>query len=131
MKHILAPFRDEDGSATIEFIGILPLVFIMMLVLWQFLVSVHGIIVTQSAVNEAAKVYSITESSAEASAAAQNIIQTAGSYITFSNAPITGSDQFTAQVSVTIDLVFLPEKIFGMNKPSFTYSSQASGKVIQ
>lgn len=48
---------NEKGSVTVEFIAILPFVFLIMLICWQFLVGVYGVIISQSAANEAAKVY--------------------------------------------------------------------------
>ena len=65
---------EEEGSATLEFLGMVPLVFMVMMIAWQFVVGVHGVIVAQSAVNEAAKVYSITGEWTEARAAAQSTV---------------------------------------------------------
>ena len=123
----------EDGSATLEFLGMVPLVFMLMLIIWQFVVGVHGVIVTQSAVNEAAKVYSITGEWDQAKVAAQKTVQTGAKYLTFNNAQttVTGSDTFTAKVSVDIDLIFFPDKLFPNGTPSLAYSSEASGKVIE
>lgn len=122
--------NNEKGSASIEFIGIIPLVFLIMLILWQFLISAYAVIITQSAANEAAKVYSITESASEAYAAASTIVNTAGSSIEFSGSTISGADDFKATVSVKIKFVFLPDEWFA-SPPFHPFSSDASGKVIQ
>ncbi|MBO8164394.1 MAG: pilus assembly protein [Brevibacillus sp.] len=105
-------FNSQKGSVTIEFIGILPAVFIAMLVLWQFLLGVYAVIVTQSAANEAAKVYAITGDESEAEQAAENIVETAGETLTFGHVSIThtASDgYFTVHVDVSFNLTFLPE----------------------
>ncbi len=47
--------RNERGVATIEFLAMLPLVFFIMMVFFQFLVAGYAIIIAQSAANEAAK----------------------------------------------------------------------------
>lgn len=131
LKEIIVKLKNnEKGSASIEFIGIIPLVFMIMLVLWQFLISAYAVIVAQSAVNEAAKVYSITESSSEADMAAANIVNTAGSSIQFLGSGISGGDEFEAEVNVDIKFVFLPDKWFS-TVPSYTFTSDASGKVIK
>lgn len=122
--------RNEAGSASIEFIGILPLVFMLMLILWQFLISAYAVILGQSAVNEAAKVYAITSDAVQAEAAASKILNTAGSSISFAGSSISGTNEFNATVNVKIDFVFLPDKWFNP-KPSYTFPSEASGKVIR
>lgn len=124
--------RDEEGSATLEFLGMVPLVFLVVMIAWQFVVGVHGVIVAQSAVNEAAKVYSITGDWGEARAAAQSTVHHI-SYLKMksANAAMTGDSQFNATVSVDIDLIFLPDKLFPGGAPSIPFTSEASGKVIE
>ncbi|OCA80721.1 TadE family protein [Bacillus sp. FJAT-27986] len=128
-----ALIQRENGSATLEFLGMVPLVFMLMLIIWQFVVGVHGVIVTQSAVNEAAKVYSITGEWDQARAAAEKTVQTGAKYLTFNSAQtsVTSSDIFTAKVSVNIELIFFPDKLFPNGAPSLAFSSEASGKVIE
>ncbi|WP_245959527.1 TadE/TadG family type IV pilus assembly protein [Neobacillus piezotolerans] len=127
--------KEDRGSSTIEFLGILPIVIIVLSVMWQMIVGVHGVVVAQSAVNEAAKVYSITEDALEASKAAENIVSTASGYLSLAGAPIEGTGdydpKFTAKVNVDIRLVFLPEKLFGGTTPSVTYTTEATGRVIK
>lgn len=104
--------KNEKGSATVEFIGILPFVFLILLILWQFLTGVYAVIIAQSAANEAAKVYAITKSSSEAKDAAEQIVNTAGGGISFDSGNISGDGSyFTARVEVDLDLVFLPDFI--------------------
>ncbi|MGG4440739.1 TadE/TadG family type IV pilus assembly protein [Brevibacillus fortis] len=102
---------NEKGSVTVEFIAILPFVFLIMLICWQFLVGVYGVIISQSAANEAAKVYAITGNSGEATQAARNVVNAAGGYISFKGADISGEvdGYFTAKVGVQMELGFLPE----------------------
>lgn len=122
---------DEKGSATIEFIGVVPLIFLVMMIAWQFIAGFHGLMIAESAANEAAKVYSVTADAEEASSAAQKIVDAGGSYISFGGAPISGSRDFTASVEVNIDFVFLPASIFSGGKPNFSYNADTSGKVIK
>ncbi|WP_167578720.1 TadE family protein [Jeotgalibacillus proteolyticus] len=126
-KHVL----DERGSATIEFIGIVPLVFFVLLFVWQLIAGAHGLILAHSAVNEAAKVYSVTAEAGEASQAAESIIQAGGSHVSFGGAPISGTDQFTASVTIRIDMVFLPSAFFPGGKPTVSYTADTTGKVIR
>ncbi|NQD66198.1 pilus assembly protein [Bacillus haikouensis] len=132
MKRIMEKLKSEKGSSTIEFLGILPLVLVVVMIAWQLIVSVQAVVVAQSAANEAAKVYSITENSSEASQAAQNIVAAGGSYLTFNGASGMSQKDFTANISVSIDLVFLPEEIMpGNTTPTISYTSKATGKVIK
>jgi Flp pilus assembly protein TadG len=132
MRSIIEKLKNEKGSSTIEFLGILPLILLVVMIAWQLIVSVQAVVVAQSAVNEAAKVYSITENSSEASQAARNIVDAGGSYLTFNGASGMTQKDFTANVSVSIDLVFLPKKIMpGNATPSISYTSKATGKVIK
>lgn len=105
---------NEKGSVTVEFIAILPFVFLIMLICWQFLVGVYGVIISQSAANEAAKVYAITGNSGEAMQAAKNVVDAAGGSITFNSGDITGEGNgyFTAKVGVQMELEFLPDWLY-------------------
>ncbi|WP_436713755.1 TadE/TadG family type IV pilus assembly protein [Brevibacillus formosus] len=105
---------NEKGSVTVEFIAILPFVFLIMLICWQFLVGVYGVIISQSAANEAAKVYAITGNSGEAMQAAKNVVDAAGGYISYNGGGITweGSGYFTAKVGVQMELGFLPDWLY-------------------
>ncbi|SFA91113.1 TadE-like protein [Lentibacillus halodurans] len=133
MKRWKRKFKNEDGSATIEFLGILPLALLLLMIIWQFIVGINGVLVTQSAANEYAKVYSITNSDSEASTAANNILSTTGSYL--QNQGVTGSNlgnkKFTAEANVNIRLVFLPRELFGYQVPSIPYAATASSRVIE
>ena len=123
---------EEEGSATLEFLGMVPLVFMVMMIAWQFVVGVHGVIVAQSAVNEAAKVYSITGEWTEARAAAQSTVNPISDLqLKSADAAMTGDSQFNAKVSVDINLVFLPDMLFPNGQPSIPFTSEASGKVIE
>lgn len=104
----------QKGSATVEFLGILPFVFLILLIMWQFLTGVYAVIIAQSAANEAAKVYAITGKSVEALDAAQKIVGSAGGGIAYygGDSGISGDGSyFTARVGVHLDLFFLPDFI--------------------
>jgi hypothetical protein len=125
---------DEKGSATIEFLGMVPLVFILLLIMWQMIVSIHGFVIVQSAANEAAKVYAVTKNPYEAEVAAQDILTAGSGYLVFKGAPVEDSNpdpKFTTRVNADIQLVFLPKKLFSGLTPSISVSSKASGRVIQ
>lgn len=108
-----------------------PLIFMVMMVIWQFIAGAHGLIIAESAVNEAAKVYSVTAEAGEATAAAKKIVDAGGSYISFGGAPVSGTNEFNASVNVKIDFVFLPAKFFPGGQPTFSYTAESSGKVIK
>ncbi|WP_035725033.1 TadE/TadG family type IV pilus assembly protein [Gracilibacillus boraciitolerans] len=132
MKKWLDKFKKQKGSATIEFLGIIPLAFLLILILWQFLVAMHGVLITQSAANEYAKVYSITENATEAAQSAGNILAESNSLSYTINGPnYTSSKEFTTQINVNINLVVLPNELFGYSSPSIPYSAESSSRVIE
>lgn len=106
-------FFNQRGSVTVELIGILPLVFLILMICWQFLVGVYAVITAQSAANEAAKVYAITRDNVEAMNAAENVVSAAGGGISYQNGAIhaNGDGYFTAEIDVAVDLVFIPSPI--------------------
>ncbi|SFD94476.1 hypothetical protein SAMN05216238_10663 [Lentibacillus persicus] len=131
MQQLKRKLKNEDGSATIEFIGILPLALLLLMIIWQFIVGINGVLVTQSAANEYAKVYSITQNTSEATQAANTILSSAGDYLQPQGVSGGGSKEFTAQANVNIRMVFLPSEIFGYQIPSIPYSATASSRVIE
>lgn len=103
--------NNEKGSMSIEFIGILPFLFLFMLLLWQVVASGVAIISTQSAVNEAAKVYAVSQDVDEARTKAQEIVGSGdfATYTSFSIPSIDSNGSFDAQLNVNLYLAFLPD----------------------
>lgn len=56
MKRLL---KNEKGALSIEFLGILPFYFLLFLFLWQVVASGYAVFIAKTAVNEAAKAYSL------------------------------------------------------------------------
>ncbi|GEN44519.1 TadE/TadG family type IV pilus assembly protein [Alkalibacillus haloalkaliphilus] len=132
LRKIKSLVRNDKGSVTIEFLGIIPLVLILLAVLIQFIVGVNGYLVAQSAANEYAKVYSVTQSSTEASSAANRILTSTGDYLegSVSSLNVTGKN-FDADINVSISLIFLPDEILGWSTPSISFTTSAPGRVIE
>ena len=83
MRYFKNKTKEERGSATIEFLSMLPLLLFFTLVLFQFLIVGYNVIVTQSALNEASKVYATTGNYEEAKMAAQDVLSTSGNNIIY------------------------------------------------
>ncbi|UJL47030.1 pilus assembly protein [Virgibacillus sp. NKC19-16] len=130
MKKWRKRINNEEGSATIEFLGIVPLALILLMILIQFIVGINGVLVTQSAANEYANVYSITKSPSEAQQAANKILSSTGDYLQMNEitTPAAGAKEFETTVSVNLNLIFLPDSI---SAPSIPYSTTAYGRVIE
>lgn len=133
--------ENEDGSAILEFIGMIPFVFIIVIIGWQLIVAVHSTVLAQSAANEAAKVYSLTTDPYEAESSANKIINAGNNYLTMqemtieddnhNNATNTKLKKFKATVKVNMRFIFLPKSLFkNGNPPSYTFTSTASGRAI-
>lgn len=53
--------KNERGSLSIEFLGILPFYFLFFLLLWQVVASGYAVIHLKSVASDAAKVYAVSE----------------------------------------------------------------------
>ncbi|MBH0171677.1 TadE/TadG family type IV pilus assembly protein [Fictibacillus sp. 18YEL24] len=134
MCRIPKKLKSEKGSAAIEFLGMVPLVLLLMVALWQFFAGAYAFIVTQSAANEAAKVYAMTENIDEATSAANKVVSAAGDSILFnaSRTSINASSerQFSASVGVDFELSFL-KKLFKGSTPKIPLDAEVSSRVIK
>ncbi|WP_100406439.1 TadE/TadG family type IV pilus assembly protein [Bacillus solitudinis] len=109
--------HNQRGSATIEFIGMVPFVFMLLMIVLQFFVAGFAVFSVQSAANESAKVYAATNDMVKAETAARdvliansNLYAPSGSYSSISP---SGSEAFTSQVNVNLKILFLPDEILG------------------
>ncbi|KOP83350.1 TadE family protein [Cytobacillus solani] len=130
MKKLL---KNERGSAIIEFISMVPLVLLLMMILWQFLVAGYAVIITQSAANEAAKNYSVTKDRMEANAAAEKIVQNAKGILKLNgnvNIQNLSSRDFKATVTVDMSLKFLPKDFLGI-LPPLTFDKSINGRTVE
>lgn len=104
--------KNEKGSLSIEFLGLVPFLFLFFLLLWQVVISGHTIYLAQTAVNEAAKVYSVTEDRTQA----ENVIReftNSSDAIRYTNFAITSDANNYFEVSITAQhrLVFVPSSV--------------------
>ena len=123
---------NERGSATIEFLSMVPLVLFLTFVFFQFLIVGYNLIVAQSALNEASKVYSTTGSSEKAKEAVKNILSSSGNNITFNDLEIRGNADFTATLDVDLHLKFIPKNVIGIgNLSTIPYEKSINSRVIE
>ncbi|MGV3464074.1 MAG: pilus assembly protein [Heyndrickxia sp.] len=106
--------KNEDGALSLEFLGILPLFFLLFLLLWQVVASGYAVFAAKTAVNEAAKTYSLTGNINEAQDKAREMIGD-GSLLKYKALNPVPSDsslpgEFTLKLEVEHYLVFLPDK---------------------
>lgn len=121
-------FQNEDGSLSIEFIGLFPFFLILILVFFQILGSGYSLLLAQKAVHESAKVYSLTESKQQASEMVDNVIG-ASSILAHENFKVheRGDGYFAVEFTGRHGIVFGPDSWKQMiNLPHKTY-----GKVIE
>lgn len=129
MLQIKKRIQEEKGSFTLEFLMVMPYYLFFMLLLWQAVASGITIMQAQSAVNEAAKIYSITKNESEASAAAENIIGHSD-IMSFVNLDVSPSGkEFVAEVKLRHGLVFVPKE--WRNTVSVELTHAATGRVIE
>lgn len=106
--------KNQKGVATIEFLGMVPFVFLLLVILWQFFAAGYAVMTAQSAANEAAKVYSTSADEGKAMQSAREIVQATGSSISYDTgtshvSATSNRGTFKASVGVNLDLVFLPK----------------------
>lgn len=123
MKH----FKNEKGAMSLEFIGILPFLFLFLLLLWQVVALGTSILAAQSAVNEAAKVYAVSEDFYEAEQIAKDIVGT-GDLMSFTgfNIPTPEANgHFEVELDVRLYLSFLPD-----DWVSYPFNITANGRLL-
>lgn len=115
---------------TLEFLVVVPLYLMLFLLLWQAVASGITIMQAQSAVNEAAKIYSLTGIESDARLAVQNAIGTSDimKYEDFTITPL-GGNEFVAEVKLTHGLVFVPKE--WRNRASIPLEHTATSRVIK
>lgn len=124
--------KDEKGSATIEFLALVPLMMLVIMLFWQLMISGYGVIVAQSATNEAAKAYALSGREVDARQAATQILSTTGKNITYVNTEIInpiGTKNFTITVHANLDLIFIPKKLLGYT-PTIPITRTVNGREL-
>ncbi len=121
--------RNEKGSLSIEFLGILPFYFLFFLLLWQVVASGYAVLHLKTAANDGAQMYAITDSYMEAkdtvmeSIGGSNLLKDANVNVT-----PTGNNLFELQIEANHPLVFIPEK--WKSTMSVPIKTTVSGKVM-
>jgi Flp pilus assembly protein TadG len=123
--------KNERGSATIEFLAMVPLVLLILMIFVQFLVAGYAVMVAQSAVNEAAKVYSTSGDLEAARGAASSVVENAGGNLTppqvFESS--RNGNNFELTLNVDLKLMFIPEKYTG-SMPNISFARSINGRVM-
>lgn len=117
-------FQSKKGSATLEFLSILPLVVLMCLLVWQFVVAGVAVMDSQSLVSEAVRYASTTHNEKEAKKQALKKFGDSG-YHEIKHFQIkVEKGQAIAKVETKIKLVFLRDL-------AFSYKTMKKAPVIK
>ena len=123
--------KNERGSLSIEFLGILPFYFLFFLLLWQVVASGYAVIHLKSIASDAAKVYAVSENYDET----KDIIDKAiGNSDMLKNhtfeirKDVYDPSLFVVTIKADHSLVFLPGKF--KEKVPIKLDSKAIGKVL-
>lgn len=121
--------RNERGSLSIEFLGILPFYFLFFLLLWQVVASGYAVLSLKSAANDGAQMYAVSGDYMEAS---DTVLESIGgsSLLTGATVSVTpaGSNLFELEVQASHPLVFIPQK--WKSTMAVPIKSSVSGKVM-
>lgn len=130
MSKLTKKLREEKGSMTLEFLMVLPYYLLFFLILWQAVASGIAIMKTQSAVNEAAKLYALTEDRSEAENLAKKELGSSD-IMAFRGFDIIlhSKGEFEAVLEIDHGLVFIPNK--WRSKASVEFAHSVNSKVIK
>lgn len=123
--------KNERGSLSIEFLGILPLYFLLFLLLWQVVASGYAVISLKAAASDAAQVYAVSEDYNEAK---EVIDRSLGGSSILQNHQLSvlavpgNSELFEIKITANHPLVFLPDQM--ANSALISIDSTATGKVL-
>ncbi|PLS15389.1 hypothetical protein CVD28_24005 [Bacillus sp. M6-12] len=121
--------RNEKGSVSIEFLGILPFYFMFFLLLWQVVASGYAVFTAKTAVNNAAKTFAATNELTEAIDSAQETLGNS-EVISYKNLVTTdlGNGKFKIVLYTDHSLTFIPDQ--WRKKASLELEQEAIGKVM-
>ena len=116
---------------TLEFLMVFPYYLFFFLILWQVVASGLTFMKAQSAVNEAAKVYSITSNLTEAKNKASEILGSNDmmAYKNFEVEPPGATEDFKAIIEFEHGFVFIPKQ--WRQNTAITIPLSVHGKVIK
>lgn len=120
IKRLLHPFKKRSGSATVEFVLVIPFFLLMVLVVWQFAVAGLAVLDTQAALRDAVRVAAIEKDPGAAIQQAKASFGKSGAYRASFDVDI-GSDRAVVTAKTEIDIVFAS----GLPPITFTRSAVA------
>ncbi len=129
MSKIVKRLKNEKGSYSIEFLGILPFLLFIFILLWQAVASGYAVYTLKTAANEGAKVYALTENIDEAESAVREGIDSTN-VLTYQNMWVVpqGNGQFELYVSVQHPLIFVPDP--WKPQTTFTLNESITSRVL-
>jgi hypothetical protein len=122
--------KNERGSLSIEFLGILPFYFLFFLLLWQIVASGYAVLNLKSIASDAAQVYAMSEDYAETKEVIDKSIE-GGELLKNQSFVINrdaGTNLFVVNITASHPLVFLPNS--WKEKTLITINAKATGKVL-
>ena len=129
MSKIVKRLKNEKGSYSIEFLGILPFLLFIFILLWQAVASGYAVYTLKTAANEGAKVYALTESRSEAEQTVRDAIDstTVLSYISM-DLEQEYNGEFELTVNVQHPLIFVPDP--WKPQTTFTLNESITSRVL-
>ncbi|WP_108672185.1 hypothetical protein [Peribacillus acanthi] len=123
------PFKNENGSVSLEFLGILPFYFMFFLLLWQVVASGYAVLSAKTALNDAAKTFASTNDAGEAELIAKEAMGSS-SVIQYENLSVSTSTDGKFMMTLESEhfLIFVPQQ--WKEKTSVSLSMDAVGRVL-
>lgn len=125
MRHQSMLCKGKRGSATLEFIMVIPFVILMCLVVWQFAVAGLAIVETQSVLKDAVREAASQNDPEKAEERTRERLNQSSHHFELQSVDIkVKEEQVTANSKIKIYFVFL-------DGAGFSYRNSASAPVIQ
>ncbi|MCG7344239.1 pilus assembly protein [Sporosarcina sp. ACRSL] len=129
--------RNERGSMSIEFLGILPFYFLFFILLWQVVASGYAVLCLKTAANDGAQAYALSGSYSDAVNAVNKSIGKSSVLIIDSVEVCQNNDTeycnppskdslFDLKISASHPLEVIPKKW----RPTIDFEAKATGKVL-
>lgn len=127
MKTLLKRCRNmgsRRGSVTVEFVSIIPMIVLMSMFIWQVVIAGMAVMKTQTALQDAVRIASITEDLEEAQQKGLQSFGDSSSYKLQNLEVNLDEDRAVATASTKIELIF-------MSSRTLSYSETAQAPVMK
>ncbi|MBS7531744.1 pilus assembly protein [Hazenella sp. IB182353] len=124
MKPVFRLLKNDKGSATVEFLTVMPLVVFMCLFVWQFYVAGIAIMETNNLVREGVRIAAESKNEKKEEKRGMKVFPVRDNFKLETYDVVYKKDKVRIKAETSIEYVFLPF-------PPFTYKTSAQAPIIE